>query len=296
MSGQRHGAVALALGICLATIGGVVPGRAGAAEIKRSTERTFDLAPGGVVRIDNQNGRVTVEAWDQPRARVQIVRVVRATDVEKAEAYLRGLRAEIDVGRDGLTITSRYPKRHESVGFWDLIGQRIASAQINYYVQVPRETRLDLATTNGPVRVRGTRGALQAETTNGAIDLSKVTGAVDAQTTNGSIEFSDVQGAAKAETTNGSVTVALRGLEAGGVTLETTNGSIEVYLPDPLRANLDAATTNGKVYVSFPLTTQGVMTSKSVRGMIGGGGPKISLLTTNGNIEVRRLNERESER
>jgi hypothetical protein len=295
MNGQRHGAAALALGVCLAMVGGLAPGRAGAAEIKRSTERTFDLAPGGTLTIDNQNGRVTVEGWDQPRARVQIVRVVRATDAEKAEAYLRALRAEIDVGGNRLTITSRYPKRKESVGFWDLIGQRIASAQIHYYVQVPRETRLNLATTNGPVRVRGTRGDLQTETTNGGIDISSVVGAVAAHTTNGSIELSDVDGTAKGETTNGGVTAVLRGLEGGGVDLATTNGSIEVYLPDPLRASLDATTTNGKVYVSFPLTTQGVMTSKSVRGTIGGGGAKISLLTTNGNIDVRRLRERESE-
>jgi hypothetical protein len=34
------------------------------------------------------------------------------------------------------------------------------------------------------------------------------------------------------------------------------------------------------------------MTSKSIRGTINGGGAKISIATTNGNVEVRRLGEK----
>jgi DUF4097 and DUF4098 domain-containing protein YvlB len=291
----RNGAAALALALGLTATQGLVAARADAAEIKRSTERTFDFAPGGTLKIQNENGRVIVEAWDQPRVRVQITRVVRAKDVERAEAYMHDLRAEINLGRDKLEIISRRPKRRESIGFWDLIGQRVASAQIHYYVLAPRETRLELVSANGPVRARGTHGAVQVSTTNGGIEVEQVTGRVEAQTTNGSIELSNIEGTASAGTTNGSVTAVLRKIIGpSGIDFHTTNGGIEIYLPDALRATLEAQTTNGKVNVSYPLTTQGVMTSKSIRGTIGGGGMNISLLTTNGNIDVRRLSERGS--
>ena len=78
--------------------------------------------------------------------------------------------------------------------------------------------------------------------------------------------------------------------------LRTTNGNVEAYFPNELKATLEAETTNGRVTVSYPLTTEGVMSSKSVRGKINGGGSAISLSTTNGNVEVRRIGDRRSGR
>lgn len=268
-----------------------------ATEIRRVTERVFPFASGGEIRVENRNGRVTVEAWDKPEVRIQITRTVRVGDGKKAEELLRELKADVEVRDDRITITSRFPKRQESIGFWEILGQKVASLQIHYYLQVPREADLVLQTTNGGIRVRGVNGVVDGITTNGEVNVADIHGQVRAATTNGEINLIDVSGAASAHTTNGSVVAVLKSLDLKGeVELHTTNGNLEAYFPNELKATLEAVTTNGRVMVSFPLTAEGTMTSKSVRGTINGGGNGISLSTTNGNVEVRRIGDRRSER
>lgn len=279
-----------------ALVGGPAgPGSAQAAEVRRVTERTLDFEPGGELVIENQNGRVTVEAWDQPKVRIQITRVARASDEKKAEEYVRQIQAEVTIRSGRIEIKSHYPKRQESIGIWAVLVEKATSFQTHYYVQVPVRTNLDLGSSNGDIRVRGTQGTLSAESTNGGIEVSGADGEISTSTTNGGIEVTGSSGSLNAETTNGSIVVAIRALAPkSAIKAETTNGNVEVYLPHDVQATLQAETTNGTVAVSYPLTTSGIMTSKTVHGTIGGGGSMVSLATTNGKIRVGRLEERES--
>lgn len=282
----------LGLGFLVIAAGGV-QGRADAAEVRRVSERLIPFAPGGQIRIQDKNGRLTVEGWPRHEVRIQITRSVRVEGKAKAEGLMKELRADVEVRTGRIDIVSRFPKRRETIGIWDILGRKVASLQIHYYVQVPNETDLTLETTNGEVQVHGVRGRVEASTTNGDIRVGDVHGGVTLVTTNGEIELTGMAGDATARTTNGSVVAEVRGVSPrGGVELTTTNGNVQAYFANDLRATVDAVTTNGRVAIAYPITSRGVMTSKSIRGTINGGGAKISLATTNGNVEVRRLSER----
>lgn len=260
---------------------------ASAAHLRNVTEKVFPFAAGGEIVIESTNGRIVVEAWDRPDVRVQITREVRAGGDEEAKRLLHDLKADVTVHPGEIRIESIYPKKHKVVGFWALVGQSVRSANIHYYLQVPRETSLDLSTTNGAIRVRAVEGKVDLSTTNGDVDASGVRGTLGARTTNGEVRLARIEGAADAVTTNGSVAVEMAVLANGGkMQMETTNGNIALTLPREIRANLDAETTNGRVNINYKLTTEGVITSKSIRGTIGGGGVRIELQTTNGNIDV----------
>ena len=280
----------------LAVAGTVLPGtarRAGAEEIRRVSERLIPFAPGGKIQVNDKNGRLVIEAWPRHEVRVQVTRVVRAGDRAKAEALMKDLQADIEVRSDRIDIESRFPKRTETLGLWDILGRKIAALQINYYVQVPEESSLTLETSNGEVRVSATKGSVDARTTNGDIRVENVRGNLDLLTTNGEVRFVNLAGGATAHTTNGSILAELRKLPPRGtVDLGTTNGSVEAYFASDLKATLTAVTTNGQVSIDFPITREGVMTSKTIRGTVQGGGAKISIETTNGNVEVRRIGAR----
>jgi len=288
-----RGGVAVAAGLlCVAVVSASVP-RAGAAQLRQVTDRIFPFEPAGELRVESQNGRVTVEAWDKSEVRVQITREVRAGDEKQASELMKKLSADVEVGSRRIAIKSVYPKREESVGIWDVLGQRVGSVNIHYYIQVPRETRLVLKTSNGELRVRGTRGDLTGITGNGSVDVTDVKGAVEVRTTNGEVNLARLEGSAEAGTTNGAIAADIRGLAPGGVVkLWTTNGDVTVTLPSDLKATLEAVTTNGRIVVGFPVATDGVTSSKQVRGTIGGGGSPVSLRTTNGNVEVRKVGAR----
>ena len=284
----------LGLGLFLVAAAGIqTASRAEGAEVRRVSERLIPFAPGGKVHIEDKNGRLTVEGWPRREVRIQITRVVRAEDNEKAEQLMKELQADVELRKGRIDIVSRFPKRRESIGIWDILGRKVASLQINYYVQVPNQTDVELQTSNGEIRARDVNGILEAMTTNGDMRVGDVKGDVTLETTNGEIEMIGVSGEALAHTTNGSVTAELRRIHPKGkVDLATTNGNVVAYFPSDLKATLEASTTNGRVSIAFPVTREGVMTSKSIQGTINGGGAKISIMTTNGNVDVRRLGER----
>jgi hypothetical protein len=280
----------------LAVAGTALPGtarRAGAEEIRRVAERLIPFTQGGQIRINDRNGRLVVEAWPRHEVRVQVTRVVRAGDRAKAEELMKDLQADIEVRSDRIDIQSQFPKRRETIGLWDILGRKVAALQINYYLQVPEESNLVLETSNGEVRVAATSGSVEARTTNGDISIENVRGNLDLLTTNGEVRLTDLAGGATAHTTNGSIVAELRKLPPrGAVELGTTNGNVEASFASDLKATLMATTTNGQVSIDFPISQEGVTTSKTIRGTIQGGGAKISLGTTNGNVEVRRIGAR----
>jgi len=290
MFGPMRIGSALAAWLCLC-IFGLAPA-AEAAQLREVTERVFPMKPGGELDINSQNGRITVEAWNRPEARIQITRTVRASSEGRAAELMKELRADVTVGDGRIEIESIYPKRSESVGIWEVLGQRISSLNIHYYVQVPAETRLHLETSNGELQIRGTSGELVGQTVNGSVEVASTSGSVDVSTTNGNIHLAGTHGAAQASTTNGAIEVEIRKLDPGaGVELSTTNGDLTAMLPAELKAQLVAVTTNGRVSIGYPIEMVGRASSKNVRGRIGGGGAAVNLTTTNGNIVVRRIGE-----
>ena len=281
---MRFAAAAIALGAAAAL---TAASPAGAAHLRNVSEKVFPLTAGGSIVIESTNGRIVVEAWDRSDVRVQITREVRAQSDQQARALLKELSADVSVHPGEIRIESIYPKKQKVVGLWDLIGHGVRSTNIHYYLQVPRRTSLDLSTSNGAIRVRAVEGRVEVATTNGDVDVSAVRGALSARTTNGEVRLARIEGAADAATTNGSVAVEMAALPASGtMELVTTNGNIELTLPREPHVNLEAQTTNGRVYVNYKLTTEGVISSKAIRGTIGGGGVRIDLRTTNGNVDV----------
>ena len=289
MSHDAVGAVRRAILTSIATVLFVGVGAAYGAELKQVNEKVFPLSESGRLEIQNQNGRITVEAWGRKDVRVQITRTVRTSDDSKAEALMKDLRADVTVTRDRIRIESRTPKREENVGIWDVLGQRVTALNIHYYIQAPAGTRLLLETTNGEIRVRGMAGGITGQTVNGAIEITGTSGPVEVSTTNGSVTLSGLDGRARAGTTNGDMTAAFRKIGAGAdVELATTNGNVVVSLPGDVSAEIDAATSNGRVTMGFPIQARGVVSSKTVRGTIGRGGASIALRTTNGNVTVNK--------
>src|SRR2546428_12075780 len=88
------------LGLGLLLVGAAAGGaasRAEGAEVRRVSERLIPFSPGGEVRIEDKNGRITVEGWPRHDVRIQITRVVRAERNPKAEALMKELTAEGEV-------------------------------------------------------------------------------------------------------------------------------------------------------------------------------------------------------
>lgn len=251
MSPKLKFLVPLALLLLLASFAAA----ASAANVEKDWVETFALDAGGRVSLENINGDVEIEAWD--RAEVEI----RYTKRGKTEESLERVEVKIDATDSHVSIETDYKK-----------GRNYDAASVDFVLSVPRGARLDdIDLVNGSLRVTGVEGSVKADLVNGKAVLRELGGDVEVSTVNGPID---------AELTR---------LEASqDVTLESVNGRLEVSLPAGVQADVEAETVHGAIENDFGLEVKrDGFVGRSLRGSIGGGGPRVRLDNVNGSITIR---------
>lgn len=258
-----------------------------AAEVTDRFEKTYPFRDGALLELDNVNGAVGIDAWDRDEVRLVAEKKVRADDQAKAREVLKQVQVSVQQEGGGLQVVTRIPKTGGGILDW-MTGDNV-NVSVSYRLQVPRRARLDVETTNGTLRVKGTQGEAILETTNGAISIADLDGDLRLSSTNGGIEATDVAGAVRASTTNGGIEVRLREVPSGSeLSFQTTNGSVDVALPSDIRASVDIATSNGRISSEFDVAG-GSKSRTRLSGDINGGGGELKIRTSNGNVEVEQI-------
>jgi hypothetical protein len=220
---------------------------------RENVSETRRLDPQGTFTLENTNGAVILETWDQPTVSIEAEKVASEGMLEQIHVEIRGEGDRVDV-------VTRQPRSN-----WG------RSGKVEYHVKVPARARVEVETTNGSVRVRGTSGALRASTTNGGVEITDATGPVEAETTNGSIR-SDFR-KAPAE---------------GWNRFSTTNGAISITLPADASGQFAASTVNGGISTDFPLQVSGRVGGRRLRGQLGDGRARFEARTVNGSVKIRK--------
>jgi hypothetical protein len=218
--------------------------------------RTYTIVPAGDVEIINANGGVDVVGSDGTQVEVVADRVARGMTDEDAKKILQQLQIGEEVTGNRVRLETRVPTGE---------GRRV---EVRYHVKVPAWVNLRL------------------QNSNGAIDVVAVKGTVRAETTNGTVKGRDLTGSIEASTTNGTVRLEVNGVAAGGIRAETVNGSVELTLPSSAKADIRARCLNGRISVDGLKLEGGESTRRRVEGRLNGGGPKVTVETTNGKVQI----------
>jgi len=180
---------------------------------------------------------------------------------------------------------------------------------------------LDVSTGSGGLKVYNISDAVRADTGSGDIEITHVKGFVRAKTGSGSIEATDIGGGFEADTGSGHIrleqtapgavrastgsgrlelrgvngsleakagsgTIRADGNPSGAWTVHTGSGSVQLKFPTEAAFDLDAHTSSGSISVDHPVTVQGSIGRKEVRGRVRGGGVPVEIETGSGNIEI----------
>ena len=157
-------------------------------------------------------------------------------------------------------------------------------------------------TSGGSIKVEGSKGSVEVDTSGGSIFVGSSGGSVKAETGGGSIKILQAKGFIEAETAGGKIEAEMILDDKNAdthVDLKTDGGSITVYLPKKLAATISAslritrsARRDYRIYSDFPLTVKGEDSNRiTAKGNINGGGDKVSLNTTNGDIHIKMLDD-----
>jgi DUF4097 and DUF4098 domain-containing protein YvlB len=228
-------------------------------EYQRTVHLSESLGSGSQFAADTHNGAIRVTG-DQTDVCYVTARITgRAQTVEDARKVAESIDIQFAYSDGRFTAHVDKPARLE---------QRYYC--IDYEIQLPLPTGLDLETHNGSIKVENVKGAISVSTHNGKIDCYNVLGNVQAQTHNGSI---NVNYDDKADVIDTNIT--------------THNGSIDIKAPVRFSVDLNASTHNGLIKVSMPVKVIGVIDKNQLRGKIGKGLGNLYLHTHNGSITIR---------
>jgi DUF4097 and DUF4098 domain-containing protein YvlB len=186
-----------------------------------------------------------------------------------------GIRGPLEVssGSGGLKISAIGDRVHAETGSGDIDIDRVKG-------------NVHAKTGSGSIEANDIAGAFEADTGSGHITLQQTApGSVRADTGSGGMELHGVHGSLQAKA--GSGTIQADGSPTGAWSVHTGSGEVTLKLPSDAAFDLDAHTSSGSISVNQPLTVQGSVGRKEVRGRVGGGGVPVEVETGSGDIEIR---------
>lgn len=280
-------------------------------------ERNFQVGPGGVLTLSAAMGSIEVDSGASDQVVVRIFRESKWGEEDFEEALSR---FDFQFNQFGNDVEVKV----ERLGDWDR-GYRRGGLRFRFQIEVPFQYNLNLATAGGSIGVSDLEGEVEAKTAGGSltfgsisgrvrgvtaggsielegseadaelktaggsIRVGRVAGNVEAKTSGGSIDVEEVYGDIHASTSGGSVHARISAQPRGECTLKTSGGSVTVELAEGVSVDLDAVTSSGRVNSDFAVQAESNSRRKNVlKGPVGGGGPRLVLRTSGGNIELRR--------
>jgi len=276
-----------------------------------SLTQSFEVASGGLLKVRAERGSVEVSSGSSGQVQVEIV--PRGWDLDALQDDFK-----ISFDQTGNEVLVEI-ERKSSLNSWFNFGGK----GFVIYATVPFEFNVDLVTSGGHISVADLRGEVRTatsggglkfgqiegsiwgKTSGGGIQLSECDGNVDIATSGGGIEIGEVDGTLKAHTSGGSIKIenvagsidaktsggsiqaALLNQPEGDCYLGTSGGNVTVELASDLRFDVDAKTSGGQVRTDLPMSVRGTISKTKVQGEINGGGPKLVLRTSGGNIRIK---------
>jgi DUF4097 and DUF4098 domain-containing protein YvlB len=282
-------------------------------------EKTESLAKDGKVIITNVSGKIQVQSWGEAQVKIEAVKISEASSLEKAKENASKVTIEVSKTGNIVQIETKYPDR-------SFLRGTSLNVSVDYVLWIPDKASIKVKSTSGNVDATGIGGTFEGNITSGNATLLKIAGGVDFKTVSGQIRIEDVpadidvktvsgnieatriKGSVDAETTSGRITlrdiaeaksvrahvlsgrIAYDGQIGAGskFSLETLSGGIEVLLPANAAFELDAETFSGHVNSDFPITMQGTVSPKELRGVVNNGGASLRLKTFSGTIVIKK--------
>ena len=288
--------------------------------------RTFNVAPGGTLTIDADVGDIEITSGPGTAVTVDVTQSARSNrymditaEQQQNDVVVRGkfedsgrwFRSSNIEAKFVVSVPSRYSVQLATSGgdirVADLQGQARVKTSGGGIKLGKIDGPVTAHTSGGDISIAGSRAAVELHTSGGGIEIGDVAGNIQAKTSGGSvevqhagsdlyirssgggIEIGEARGAVDAETSGGSIRARLAQQPRSDSRLSTSGGGIVVSLAPNVSVDVDAHTSGGDVETDVPVTLLGRQNESAIEGKINGGGPKLMLRSSGGDIRIRKL-------
>lgn len=262
-------------------------------------ESSLDLDKSVLLDVDTGSGSIEVRAGADGKATINAVIRIRKDGFWRksksvdADELIQQVKDNPPIELDGRRLkvghfSDRSLRKRVSISFEVVVpaGTEVVADTGSGSIMVMNiEAPVDADTGSGSVTLENITGSVRADTGSGSITLENITGSIDADTGSGSIRAEKIEGSFHADTGSGSINV--EGRQEGRWTLDTGSGSVSVDLPDDAAFDINAESNSGGITIDHPLTVQGKVSKKHIKGEVRGGGPLLHIDTGSGRIRVK---------
>jgi hypothetical protein len=225
-----------------------------------------------VLKATTLNGQIEISVWDGDTISFN---AVKKSSFDQEE--LDNIEINVIENENQINIEAIY------------IGKKTTTPSVDMNIKVPQYVTVDSATTsNGAIQISGTKGDVKAKSSNGAIVIENVDGYVSATTSNGRIEIKGTTGVKNLKSSNLGIEAEVYDFQEN-ISISTSNGNIAVYINPSLNADIEMTTSNGHISIVGLSLNFTISEEKHKSGILGDGGNKISIDTSNGNINMYKL-------
>jgi len=210
-------------------------------------ERELALESGGKFVLDTDTGGVEITGSSSSGARVEIN--ASRDDFES--------RFDVSFEEHAGEVVVKVKRKGQLTGWFS------NSGKVQFTIEVPERTTVDIDTAGGAIRAENLTGPARLDTSGGSIHAAGIRGDVLADTSGGSITVEDVEGNVNADTSGGSISIAnvrgnvLADTSGGGITVESVTGDVEADTSGGSIKILEAGgrvvadTSGGPIHVSL---------------------------------------------
>lgn len=276
-------------------------------------EYTFDyqkiIEVSESVKLDlySIKGDITITGGSDDRVVIEAVKRVRASSFDEAEEVADHIEIKVKAGGDNVKVETNYLRMvNRGRSFWSKVfgtGGTDSYGAVDFTISVPTRTSVSLMCLNGDVEVSSVQGEFVIENSSGStsgqyifgpislmqptgdIDLHWIEGDIKLKSTSSKISIIQVRGAIDLSTSAGTVNVQTELDSPKDYFVETTSGSITFGIPVSSAGSLKIETDGGEIRTEIPVTIESV-SRKRLLAKIGDGGPKISLSSGTGDVDV----------
>lgn len=231
---------------------------------KSEFHKTLDLKSGGTLSLENANGNVKIQGWDEEKVEITAVEKRGGARSPGFHFYsARQLELNIQVQSSEDLIRIKTPTADKEYEF----------RLIHYDLRVPRSIKLkDIRNGQGDIQISNVFGSAQIGQEEGDITLKNFSGSVDITLESGSVvaELLDVR-------------------PEDEVRIKIEQGDIILYLEPGVEAQLEANAPEGDIFSDLDL--QQPLPAKQVSTKLGEGKAAILLTALRGDIKIRKVEE-----
>jgi hypothetical protein len=123
--------------------------------------------------------------------------------------------------------------------------------------------------------------------------LTRADGKVEARASDGSVLLDGIFQTVSASTADGRLEVKARpgSVVTDSWTIRTSDGRLFLSVPEDIQADFDLKTSDGRIHTDLPIAVTGRLSQNRLSGKMNGGGPLVSVQSSDGPIQISRTIE-----